>query len=358
VSPRAGRRLLGAALLALAFAGCAKKLPPPGGKPDVEPPRTLSVAPDSGAVSVPRNTTLQIGFSENMTHRDPALWVAIGPYVPIDRARWDKHHVTIELEDTLHADRTYTVVVSDAMTDSRGNRLRPARSWSFTTAPAFAPGTIRGRVEGRGHLGEGVFVWGYRDDLGHAADSTSRDFDALGVGGEAGRFALLGLPVPSRWKLYAFYDANRTQSFEPGLDILNLMPQTISLTPDAPLADSVTLVSVDPEAQATVQGTVVDSSESVVVDEKGRSEPKLKVWVEPSDTTRTRGPSSLSVGAGAFRFAVAPGTYRIRAYLDANQNGRFDSGEPAGESVGITAEAAGLVTDVRLAAPPGVRSTK
>ena len=358
MSAGAGRRLLGAAVLALALAGCAKKLPPPGGRPDVEPPRSLSVSPDSGAVAVPREASIHVGFSENMAHRDPALWLAIGPYVPLDKARWEKHEVTVALDDTLRANQTYTVVLGDAITDSRGNRLRPVRTWSFTTGAAFPPGEIRGRVDGRGHLGEGVYVWGYRDDLGHAADSTARDFDALAVGREAGRFALLGLPVPSRWKLYAFYDANRTQSFEPGLDLLNVLPRTISLTTAAPVADSVTLVSVDPEAQATVQGTVVDSSGSTVLDEKNRSDPKLKVWAEPLDTTRARGPTSLSVGAAAFRFAVAPGRYRVRAYLDANQNGRFDPGEPAGEAVEITAEAAGLIADLTLKAPPGVRSTR
>jgi hypothetical protein len=343
------------ALLACDAAGCAKKLPPPGGKIDIEPPHIVSVSPDSGAVGVPRRGPFVIGFNEGMAHRDPETWLVLGPYAHLRGAHWKGHVVTVDLVDSLKADQTYTLVISNAATDARGNRLRPARALIFTTGSAFAAGAITGHIEGRaGHYGEGVFVWGYRADLGHAPDSTSRDFDALAVGGEAGRFALLGLPVPSRWKLYAFYDANHSQSFEPGIDLLNALDSTITLTPAAPRADSIVLVSVDPTAPATAQGTVVDSLGALAVDAKGKSDPKLKVWVEPLDSVVTRKglTSAVGVTAGTFRFTLPPGRYHLRAFLDADQNGVYDRArEAAGDAIEVNAEPGGLLPDLKLRAP-------
>jgi hypothetical protein len=251
------------------------------------------------------------------------------------------------------------MVISNAVTDARGNRLSPARALIFTTGTSFAHGAITGHIEGRGgHYGDGVFVWGYRADLGHAPDSTSRDFDALAVGGSGGRFELLGLPVPSKWRLYAFYDANHTQSFEPGIDLLNPLDSTITLTAESPRADSIRIVSVDPNAPATAQGAVVDSAGTVVADKQGKSDPKLKIWVEPLDSVVTRKgmTSSVAVTGGAFRFTLPPGRYRLRAYLDADLNNVYDKArEAAGDPKEVTAEPASFVSDIRLTAPPGVK---
>jgi hypothetical protein len=347
------------ALSPLLIAGCAKKVPPPGGQPDIEPPHLLSVSPDSGAVGVPRGAPITLTFSETMAHRDPNDWIVLGPYAHLERGHWKSRTATIELTDSLRANQTYTLVISNAATDARGNRLRPARALIFTTGSSFPPGAIAGRVEGRGgHFGEGVFVWGYRADLGHAPDSTSRDFDALAVGGESGRFALLGLPVPSKWRLYAFYDANHTQSFEPGIDLLNALDSTITLTAEAPRADSILLVSVDPAAPATAQGSVVDSAGSVAADEQGKSDPRLKVWVEPLDSVVTRKgqTTAVSVTAGTFRFTMPPGRYRLRVFLDDDHNNVFDRGrEAAGAPFEVRAEPAGLLGDLKLEAPPGIR---
>src|SRR5258708_24208353 len=63
------RQLSAAALCALILfcsSGCARKLPPSGGPPDLEPPVVLSVTPDSSATAVSRTARLVIEFSEGM----------------------------------------------------------------------------------------------------------------------------------------------------------------------------------------------------------------------------------------------------------------------------------------------------
>jgi len=61
----------------------------------------------------------------------------------------------------------------------------------------------------------------------------------------------MGLPVPSRWRLFAFHDANLTLSFEPGVDHLTPLDSTVVLTDTAAVAEDVGLLSLDPAAPAT-----------------------------------------------------------------------------------------------------------
>jgi hypothetical protein len=64
----------------------------------------------------------------------------------------------------------------------------------------------------------------------------------------------------------------------------------------------------------------------------------------------------VPVTGGAFRFTLPPGRYRLRAFLDGDQNGVFDAKrEAAGDPRDVVAEPAALITDVRLNAPPGVQ---
>jgi hypothetical protein len=343
-----------AAALALAAAGCARKLPPPGGTPDLVPPRLASTVPDSGAVGVPRGVVLELRFSEAMAHRDPVSWFCTGPYVSARRVEWRKNTLFFEPAESLRADQTYTLIVGGAATDARGNRLAGVRTLPFTTGAAFPPGRLGGRVEGRGHTGDGVFVWAYREDLGHAPDSTARDFDALAIGGPGGQFVLPGLPVPSRWRLYAFHDANRTLSFEPDVDHLTRQDSVVVLTAEAPAADSLVIWSVDPAAPATVSGTVVDSLVPPGTQVRVLAE---RVGAEAAGSPRggrAARSGSVAVEGGTFRLSLEAGRYRLRVYLDLNRNARFDSpAEPASEPVEIDAKAGDVLSGIELVAPAG-----
>lgn len=333
------------AVVALALGACAKRLPPPGGKPDIEPPRISATSPDSGAVNVSRRPTIQVTFSEAMMHGDPSTWVLLGPYASLRKFEWSKSVLTVTPSESLRADQSYTLVVTEGATDARGNRVREPRVTPFTTGTAFPPGQIRGRVEGHGHEGRGVLVWAYRQDLGHAPDSTARDFDALSIGEDEGGFRILGLPVPSRWKLYAFHDVNRTLSFEPDIDHLTALPDTIQLTPEHPVADSVVVPSIDPSAPGEISGTVADSLAPPGI--------PIRILVESLTAPPGERPREFPVEQGAFRFALAPGSYRLRAYVDLDRSGRWDTpGEPATDPIEVRVEPAARVSGLSFVAPP------
>ncbi|MEQ1832702.1 MAG: Ig-like domain-containing protein, partial [Candidatus Eisenbacteria bacterium] len=70
-------------LLVLVVAGCARKQPPSGGPPDLQPPSVTAVIPDSGATSVSQRAELSVEFSEGMDPRSTAVAVEIAPRVEI-----------------------------------------------------------------------------------------------------------------------------------------------------------------------------------------------------------------------------------------------------------------------------------
>jgi hypothetical protein len=345
---------MGVALLVAA--GCAKKLPPPGGKIDTEPPRILKVTPDSGAVNVPRTGGITVTFDEGMSHAGAASWILIGPYARARKLEWTKNSLTYWIADSLRANQTYSLVVTGAA-DARGNRLANPFVTHFATGAQFPPGRITGRIVGRGHLGEGVFLWAYRDDLGHAPDSTARDFDALTIGGDGGDFALLGLPIPSTWKLFAFHDANRTLTFEPGTDQLTPYPSRVTLTAANPAVDSLAVASIDPTAPAVVYGTVVDSLAPGVpiriLVEKIEAAPESARVAPKGPAPRPPSPSDYGLENGQIRLSLQPGRYRLRVYLDLNHDNRRDERtEPASDPLEIEVTAGQELKDLRLVAPP------
>jgi hypothetical protein len=348
------RTLALAAALAVLAAGCARKMPPPGGRLDREPPRVLATVPESAAVEVPRTTVFEVGFSESMRWGEAERWFVTGPYVPARKISGRDRVLRYEPAESLRAGQAYTLIVGAGATDDRGNLVAGPRAIPFTTGAALPPGRIRGRIEARGHRPVGVFVWAYREDLGHAPDSTARDFDALGVGDGAGEYDLVGLPVPSRWRLVAFHDANRTLSFEPGVDHLTALDSTVALTDSAAVAEDVGLLSLDPAAPATVTGTVADTLAPSGAALRVLAEQIEILTGKPVTAGGQPAVGSVAVQDGGFNLSLPAGRYLLRCYLDLNRNARFDAGtEPVSEPLDIKVRPGDQVTGLSLVAPPG-----
>jgi hypothetical protein len=180
LTARAGAVAAVAAALAVAAvaSGCARKLAPSGGPPDVEAPALLAITPDSGATGVDPAAPIRLSFSEPMDRLSVQTNLLVAPGVRSGIFSWDGgRSVTFRPERPLAPDRAHVVLLGAAVRDARGNALERPVVAHFTTGPAFAPGVIEGRVEGRGVQPDGVFVWAYREE--RAPDSTALDMDAL-----------------------------------------------------------------------------------------------------------------------------------------------------------------------------------
>jgi hypothetical protein len=331
--PRVRRARAAVALLLIVAASCARKQLPSGGPPDTTPPRVLEVIPDSGATGVSRSIRPSVEFSEGMDPRTAGLAVELAPRAEIKQRRWSGRKLTLVLQDSLAADQTYTMFVGADARDRHGNALVEGRTVPFSTAAHFPPGVIEGEVVATGFPAPGTFLWCYPE--GRSPDSTARDFVAIGLAGEGGRFNVTGLKVPGRYKIWAFADLNRNHSFEPGQDLLVPADTTLELTVAKPVSSGLKLRVVNPKAPGHVKGTVLDS----LKDDRGILR---LISISVRDSTRRLlydvDPS------GGYDFSWDPGTYRVRAFrdLDKNKSWKRDE-EPASEETMVTVTPGGVI---------------
>ncbi len=337
-------QLAGAVALITLAAGCAKKESPSGGPPDIDPPRVVSAFPDSGSASVPLDVRPTLTFSEGMEPRSTGEAVSIAPPVEIRQRRWKGKSFTLVFSDSLARDRTYTLFVSGTARDRHGNTYGTGKTVVFSTGAVFPPGSISGRISARGFPAGGTYLWCYNIGLGHAPDSTARDFDGLGLADDDGSFEIAGLAVPGRYRLWAFVDLNGNRSLEPVSDVLAAIDTTFDLTAAAPRASGVLLRVTNPRAPGFVAGSVVDS----IADSTGVLH---VIAMSASDTTK-----QVLIEAdreGNFELRLDVGTWNVRAFRDLDANRAWQRPrERASASMEIVVEPAGRVTAVVLTLRP------
>jgi hypothetical protein len=345
-APEAAGLAAGLALLA-ALAGCAKKGPPTGGPPDLEPPRVVSTSPDSGAAGVPTHARVAVTFSEGMEPRSTGAALEFAPPLLVQQQRWSGNTVTLVLKDTLRADHTYTLYVGAGARDRHGNPLVESRAVVFTTAPTFPPGAIAGHVDAVGFKAGQTSLWLYRGS--RLPDSTARDFDALGVADSKGDFRVSGLGA-GPWRVWGFADLNHNRSFEPASDLLVMADTVLTITAEHPEVSGLVLHMLNPKAPGRFAGSVLDT----VSDHSGVAR---LIVTSLADTTRRV--SYEIPESGGFDLQWEKGTYRVRAYrdLDRNKAWKRDT-EPASDEIEVTIEPGGELTGVTFVLKrPGAEGT-
>jgi hypothetical protein len=327
-------------LLLVVLASCAKKGPPTGGPPDIEPPRLIGSSPDSGAAGVARDAQISLTFSEGMEPRGTGDAISIAPRVEIRQRRWSGRTVTIVPGESLQKNQTYTVFLGNGARDRHGNALAGRATIVFTTADTLPRGTLDGRVIARGFAPLGTYVWCYDAATDRVPDSTARDFDAIGIADLEGRFRIVGLPVPGRYRLWVFADFNGNRSFEPATDVLAPADTVFALTGDHPGASGFAVTVVDPRAPGHVKGAVLDSL--------GITGGALAVVAVAAADSLNRVLGTVD-DRGAFELQLPAGTWLVRAWrdLDRNRNWQRET-EPASPPRRIEVKPADEITNVTL----------
>jgi hypothetical protein len=326
--------------LAVPLASCAKRGPPSGGPPDLEPPRLVASDPDSGAARVPTDVHISLTFSETMEPRSTSESVSLAPPIEILRQRWKGRTLSLELAHPLARDHTYTLVVGGQARDRHGNPFGSGATVVFSTADSFPPGMIGGKLEARGFEPAGTSLWCYDVGKGHAPDSTARDFDAIGMADKDGRFQVGGLLVPGRYRLWAFADLDGNRSYEPARDILFPVDTTFALDAGSPRAEGLLLKVINPRAPARIKGAVLDTL--------GDQEGLLRVFAVSDTDTTIRVVTDVQ-SEGGFQLDLDPGLWWLRAFRDRDRNRVWERAEEAAsEALGIRMEPADEVKDVVL----------
>jgi len=266
--------------------------------------------------------------------------VQVAPALRIRQRRWSGRTLTLVPEEPLSAGHTYTVFVGGTARDRHGNEMPSGATVVFSTGAAFPPGRISGHLEAKGFSGTGTYIWCYEASRTGVPDSTGRDFDALGLVDVSDAFRVDGLTVPGRYRLWAFADLNSNRSFEPDRDLLVPVDTTLSLTPEAPVADSVQLRVVNPRAPGRARGAVLDS----LADSVGVS----RVLAVSEADSSVRGVADVDRD-GAFELSLRAGRWMLTPFRDENNDREWQpSREPAGPAVHVTVEAAGDVLNLKL----------
>lgn len=335
---------LGALLALLALGGalgaCAKKGPPTGGPPDLEPPRMIASAPDSGASAVPRDARITMTFSEGMDPRTTAEAIAIAPRVDIRARTWSGRTVTLTLAESLATDQTYTVFIGNGARDRHGNALEGSATVVFSTADTLPPGVLDGQVLAQGFPATGTYVWCYDAVAGRAPDSTARDFDAMGLADRDGRFRVVGLPVPGRYRLWVFADLNGNRSLEPESDILTPVDTVFVLAASTPVARNFAVTVVNPRSPGKVRGAVLDSLKI----ERG----ELAVMAVAADDSLRQIVGTVDAES-RYEVSVPKGTWLVRAWRDLDRGHTWQrETEPASAARRVEVQAAAEVLDINL----------
>ncbi|HZF67560.1 MAG TPA: Ig-like domain-containing protein [Gemmatirosa sp.] len=218
------RRVTGAAPWlagALAVQACASPGVPPGGPPDVAPPRLVRVSPDTGAVNArPRAVVFVFdevvsesprggsGAAATTNGGGSALEgiVTVSPNSGSVSVDWGRERISVRPRRGFRDDATYTVTLGPGIADIRGNALDTALSVTFSTGATLARGELRGAV----------FDWvGGKAAPRAVVEAIGADsLTYTAVAGEDGRFTIAHLPV-GQYLVRGTVDVNGNRTADP-----------------------------------------------------------------------------------------------------------------------------------------------
>ncbi len=309
-------------------------MPPPGGPPDITPPRILSVSPESLAVGVPTEAAITITFSEPIDRAtiERALWVAPGGAVK-PKFSFSGDAMTVRLGAPLPDSTTVgvllTTLVQDRKRDGTQNAIAEPHRWIFSTGGALWTGRVSGKVD-RGNVttppaggaNRGLVLVGlYPGDADTVPDPSETEPAAITQMRANGEFTLEGLPTDGRRRwLLAMFDRDGNRAFNDRGDFVSASGEPIVLKPDSNAVE-VFLRLIDPSTPAEASGTL----------ERAEGD-SASLWValyEAAAETLATPKAKVQVArAGAFLLRGVPaGAYRLVAFCDENGNSRRDPEE-------------------------------
>lgn len=309
---RAGGALILGSLL---LGGCAKPDFPPGGPIDTIPPRVLATSPADSTVRVPPDAGIEILFSEPMDRVSVRDGFRIFPPPGSPSFHWSGRKLKVSWAEPLQPHTTYQAFLSAGARDMHSVTLGLPVTIRFATGDSLDPGKIRGVLRARTLPTRGVPIWAYPDSLGLRPDFVNLIPSYVTETDTIGAYTLNSLPVGRGFTVHAAYDMNRSGGIDSVGDIVSSFGSVIRLTPERPVADSINIVAVNPQAPATVSGTVFAADSSARYRVEARSD---------SDTTFVRFVERK--GPGDYQLRLPPGPYRLRAVHMPKK-----TGEPAPE---------------------------
>ena len=242
--------------VAVALAGCARSVFPPGGPIDRIPPRAVATTPADSAVGVSRDVRIEILFSEGMDHASVRDGFRIYPPAGLPRFDWSGKTFRVEWQAPLEESTTYVAVVSGSARDARGVPMGSPIRILFSTGPEIARGRIYGVLRAKTLPYRTVPILAFADSLGPRPDTTGALPSYATETDTSGAWELTGIRPNRAFTIHAFFDRNTNGAIDPETDLVVSYGEAIRLTPERAVADSVNITAVDPLAPAIIAGTI------------------------------------------------------------------------------------------------------
>lgn len=184
---------------------CASIGNPSGGARDEDPPVFVRANPAPGSVNVNRQR-VNLEFNEIVNVKDAFTKVVVSPpSKQVPRVSSNGRHVTVQFNDTLLENTTYTIDFGNSIEDNNeGNKLQ-SFTYSFSTGPEIDTLQISGMVLSAENLEpqQGMLVGVYAN-LADSAFSTL-PFERMAKTDDRGRFTIYGL-APGSYRIFALND--------------------------------------------------------------------------------------------------------------------------------------------------------
>lgn len=186
---------------------------PQGGPKDITPPRPQRSIPDANSLNYKKNR-IDIIFDEIVQVQNTFDNIIISPpqkQAPTVKAIGKK--ISVELQDTLKDETTYTIFFGDAIVDNNEHNVLSGYSFSFATGASIDTLKMSGTLIDAATLNPiaGVMV-GIHSDLSDSA-FTSKPFDRITKTDKNGNFSITNIRS-GKYRIYALDDVGNNYRFD------------------------------------------------------------------------------------------------------------------------------------------------
>jgi len=203
-------QVAGLLLAGVALYACASVGDPPGGPPDIAPPRIISIQPESGAVVPNFNDDITIQFDETIEEQASSgqrteglagleQQILLSPVAGRVNVDWHRSRITVKPKEGWKR-RVYRLQILPGFFDLRRNRFDSSATVLFSRGPAI----------GQARIGGIALKWVEQTTLLRALIEAVPLPDTVGyltMADSGGQFNIENLQ-PGRYIVYATADAN------------------------------------------------------------------------------------------------------------------------------------------------------
>lgn len=207
------KEILFSLLIVLLLVACASIGTPDGGPYDEDPPVFLGGVPAINAKNV-TDKKIVIDFDENIRLENAFEKVVISPpQIEQPQIKYNAKRITVQLEDSLIPNTTYSIDFNDAIVDNNEGNPLEGFAYVFSTGAIVDTLAVSGTVLNAQDLEpiKGILVGLYSSKSDTAF--TSIPLERVARTDSRGRFTIKGL-APGNYRVYALQDANGNYFFD------------------------------------------------------------------------------------------------------------------------------------------------